>query len=232
MILSAVELLLLLIFTFTFSVRKWWSFVQKPSSRVLRRVCAREPIIMKKFSLIGTPGSGKSFISRTLCKKLKAGNIELDELSWLPGWKNPPKAEFTQKLGEQLAANEFNGWVVDGNYMDSREQVWKTADVIVWLDYSIWLVLYQLIKRTFNRCWTGAAVCNGNVETFSGHLFSKNSLLKKTIRMHMWRRREWPKMFGSKEWQKLHPGVQVVRLTSHADAEQWLKSVLNSRIAV
>jgi len=39
----------------------------------------------------------------------------LDEVYWLPGWKETPKEEFCAKVADIIQQHQ-NGWIIDGDF--------------------------------------------------------------------------------------------------------------------
>ena len=78
----------------------------------------------------------------------------------------------------QAVAQALSGpaWVTDGNYSKVRDLIWSRATTLVWLDYSLPVILWQLTQRTWKRIITHEELWNGNRETWRGALFSKDSL--------------------------------------------------------
>jgi len=86
-----------------------------------------------RIAIIGSTGSGKSTLATSLAAKLTIPHTELDNLHWLPGWRERSNEEFRELV--DLATQE-TAWVIDGGYSVVRDLVWGRADVIVWLNYS------------------------------------------------------------------------------------------------
>jgi adenylate kinase family enzyme len=68
---------------------------------------------MRRVSVVGAPGSGKTTIGRRLAARLDVPFIELDAIYHQPGWTELPRDEFRARVSELAAVD---GWVVDGNY--------------------------------------------------------------------------------------------------------------------
>lgn len=101
---------------------------------------------MKKYRImiIGSAGSGKSFLSRELGKILKIPVFHLDKEHWLPGWTIPDKEDWRNRQKEMISHSE---WIIDGNYQGSLDLRIPQADLIIFLNFSKYLCLFRAIKR-------------------------------------------------------------------------------------
>ena len=116
---------------------------------------------MRRISVVGTSGSGKSRLARELADALGVPFVELDAIFHQPGWVQLPADEFAARVS---AATAGDGWVADGNYSDVRPLVWRRADTVVWFDLPRRTVMRQIILRTIGRIISKAELWNGNRE--------------------------------------------------------------------
>lgn len=119
-----------------------------------------------------------------------------------------------ERVTQALASNT---WVVDGNYSLVRDIVWGKADTVVWLDYPLWVVMKQLVWRTFHRVVTQQEVCNGNRESWK-KTFSRDSIILWALQTYHRRRKEYPVLLKKPEYTHL----QVVHLRSPQATRDWL----------
>lgn len=138
--------------------------------------------------VIGCSGSGKTTFARALAARLGAPIFELDELFWGPHWTPKPTAQFIA-LTAQAAAGER--WVIEGNYRAVRHVVWPRATHIVWLDFSLARVMWQVGWRTFHRVLSGQVLWHGNRESWLKAFFSRESILLWAWRTHPRKRQEF-----------------------------------------
>ncbi len=101
-----------------------------------------------RIMLVGSPGSGKSFLARALAKTLGYDLIHLDVEYWQPNWVNTPKAEWEEKHQQLISGHQ---WIIDGNYSSTMEARWQAADLVIHLDTSRWLCLWRVIHRHGNK---------------------------------------------------------------------------------
>ena len=99
---------------------------------------------MQKVTVIGSPGSGKSVLSRRIGKCLGLPVIHLDSHYWQAGWTPTPSREWDEFLKE---TSEREKWIIDGNYTRTLDIRLRAADAIVFLDMPRMLCLYRVFKR-------------------------------------------------------------------------------------
>jgi adenylate kinase family enzyme len=116
---------------------------------------------MRRVSVVGNAGSGKSTLGRALAARLGVPHVELDGIYHQPGWTPLAEEELVRRVGEAAAGD---GWVIDGNYTAVRPLIWARADTVVWLDLPRRTVMRRIIWRTVRRVISRAELWNGNKE--------------------------------------------------------------------
>lgn len=149
---------------------------------------------MKKILLIGTSCSGKTTLGKKLSKALQIKFIDLDDLYWLPNWKNRGDHEFRTLVDSEI---QNESWVVAGNYSAVRGILWPKADTIIWLDYPFFIVLYRAVVRSFKRAVTREKLFAGNVESFRQSFLSKKSIIVWVFKTYGDRRQRYPALLNS-----------------------------------
>jgi adenylate kinase family enzyme len=119
---------------------------------------------VRRISVVGTSGSGKSTVGRQLAGSLGVPFVELDSIYHQPGWVPLPPEEFRRRVAEAAAGD---GWVIDGNYSAARDLVWARADTVVWLDLPRSTVMRQVLWRTLRRVTFKVELWNGNRERWA-----------------------------------------------------------------
>lgn len=119
---------------------------------------------MRRISVVGCSGSGKSTVGEALALALDVPHLELDSIRHQANWQELPNDEFAARVGAFVAGE---AWVVDGNYSVVREPlVWPRADTIVWLDLPKAVVTLQIVSRSLWRVVLRKELWNGNRESW------------------------------------------------------------------
>ncbi len=148
-----------------------------------------------KIAVVGPSGSGKTTLAAALARRFEVPHVQLDALLWGPRWTKADAASFDARVDE---ATRGDHWVVDGNHALGLER----ADVVLWLDFDLHVVLPRLVRRTFARLLTRETLWNGNRESLRQHLavlrrgpagleWNDDSLVVWTIGSHRARRERW-----------------------------------------
>ena len=170
--------------------------------------------------VIGTTGSGKSTLAEQLARRLDSNFVELDALHWEADWAAASLEEFRQRVENATKAER---WIVAGNYSVVRELVWPKAEALIWLDYSLGRIFWQLLRRTLTRWWTQELLWGKNRERLWPHLklWSQESLFHWLFKTYWRRKRETPELLALPE----HQHLKVIRFQHPNDTERWMKKI-------
>ena len=171
----------------------------------------------RRIVVVGSTGSGKTTLAKALAGRLGYPFIELDALHWDPSWSAAPTELFRARIAEATSAD---CWVVDGNYSVARDLIWERADLLVWLDYPLRVILPRLIVRSLKRGLLRQELWNGNRERLLD-LFAADAPIRWAIATHASRRREYPALLAQPQFARL----RVVRHRSPGEAERWLRGI-------
>jgi adenylate kinase family enzyme len=172
---------------------------------------------VRRISVVGTSGSGKSTVGRQLALGLGVPFVELDSIYHQPGWVPLPTEEFRRRAAEAVAGD---GWVIDGNYSKVRPLVWARADTVVWLDLPRWTVMRQVAWRSLWRAAFQVELWNGNRERWA-NLFTwvpEDSVISWAWHRHAVYRERYAAAAADPANAHLH----FVRLRSHAEIRRFL----------
>jgi hypothetical protein len=119
-------------------------------------------------------------------------------------------------------------WIVAGNYHVVRDLIWPKAEAMIWLDYSLGRVLWQLTRRNFQRWWTRELLWGTNREPLWTHfkLWSTESLYHWLFKTYWRRKREIPALLLQPE----HRHLKLIQFKNPNETNQWLDSLAIERI--
>ncbi len=175
---------------------------------------------VRRISVVGTSGAGKSTVGRQLALDLGVPFVELDSIYHQPGWVPLAPAEFRRQVAEAATGD---GWVIDGNYSAVRPLVWERADTVVWLDLPRRTVMRQVIWRTLRRVAFKVELWNGNRERWA-NLFTwapEESVISWAWHHYSVQRDRYAAAIGDPAYAYLH----FVRLHSRAEIGRFLAGV-------
>ncbi|MFS0871979.1 AAA family ATPase [Paenibacillus xylanilyticus] len=90
-------------------------------------------MIYKKIHIIGSTGSGKTYLARNLSNQMNIPYFELDKVMWSSSvefaGKNPP--EIRDRLLEDIIAEDQ--WIIEGIYYKWLMRSFEEADMIIFL---------------------------------------------------------------------------------------------------
>jgi adenylate kinase family enzyme len=177
---------------------------------------------VKRVSVVGNAGSGKSRLAERIARIIRAPYVELDAIHHLAGWEAIDPDEF---LARVTALSATDAWVIDGNYRTVVVDgpVWQRADTIVWLDLPRRTVMRQVTARSLRRAVRGEELWNGNREPVR-NLWAWNPD-KSVIRWSWTQHAKYQERFGAAMLSPALGHVDFVRIRSHAESERWLSAV-------
>jgi adenylate kinase family enzyme len=174
---------------------------------------------MRRISVVGSSGAGKSTFGQELARRLDVPFTELDAVHHLAGWTPIEPDEFTRRI---VAITAEDSWVIDGNYAPVVRDgsVWERADTVIWLDLAKPTALWRVTRRTLHRAATGAELWNGNRERWSDVVSwdPERSMIRWVWTTHAQVRRRY-------ECLSLDPAfghLRFVRLTNRREIEEFL----------
>jgi adenylate kinase family enzyme len=176
----------------------------------------------KRLVVVGVTSSGKSTLAEKLAKRFGLAYVELDALNWEPNWQAAPLDVFRARVQNALQAER---WIVAGNYHVVRDLVWPKAEAVIWLDYPLLTVLWQLTRRSVKRWWTQELLWGTNREPLWNHLklWSNESLYHWLFKTYWRRKREYPELLSQPE----HRHLELIRFQHPKVTEKWLESLLD-----
>jgi len=172
---------------------------------------------MRRVSVVGVSGAGKTTLAGRLADALGVAHVELDAIFHQPGWTELPVEEFRRRVGAEIAAE---GWVVDGNYAAVRPLVWADADTVVCLDRPRRTVMRRLVARTLRRTLTRQELWNGNREPVTG-MFRRDPR-ENLLRWSWMKHGEYASRYAAAAADAANRHLTFVRLTDDDDVDRFV----------
>lgn len=106
-----------------------------------------------KIRIIGSCGSGKSYLAKEISKMLEVPYYELDNMIWD---RSADNRRFPQEIrdAELHRIVSSDSWIVEGVQLEWTHESFERADLIYILNPNVYLRDYRIIKR-FIRSRTG-----------------------------------------------------------------------------
>ncbi|MFF7816412.1 adenylate kinase [Streptomyces sp. NPDC007945] len=175
---------------------------------------------MRKVAFFGPPASGKTTLAGKLAAHMGVAHTDLDEILFTDTGALPLD-EFRAAAAE---ITDRGSWVVEGNFSKLADVVWHRADVLVWLDLPLRLVVADhgpqpAAARRARRERAGEAV-----DLEPGLLRSAVPAAHRRAQIPA-----QPAPLRPADRGDGRPGLDVVRLRSGREADAWLADQLGQR---
>jgi len=103
----------------------------------------------QRIRVLGTSGSGKTYLAKKLSNGLNIKYYDLDDIFWIKKYtkklKKCKRKEKTQKLVKRKK------WVIEGIYGDWSLSSFKKSDLVIWLDPPFKVRSWRIFKRFLKR---------------------------------------------------------------------------------
>lgn len=168
-----------------------------------------------KIMVFGLPGSGKSTFATKLAQCLDLPICHLDKHFYIENWVERDYEEF---LNIQRSFVDQSRWVIDGNAMRSLEMRFQRADVAIYFHYSVFICLWRILKRVFQKNWHIPDLAEGCTKSV------RFRLIKYMFRFH---RRYSPKI---NELRQTYPQVHFYVFRSDKEAAIFLDAIEHGNV--
>ncbi|HEX7542314.1 MAG TPA: AAA family ATPase [Anaerolineales bacterium] len=175
------------------------------------------PAAIRRIAVVGTTGSGKSMLAENIAQRLHIPHFELDAFHWKPNWTEAPRDATRQRVE---AFTRTEAWVTDGNYGFLRDTIWPRLQAVVWLDYPLPVILWQLWWRTWRRVIKKEFLWGTNYERFWPQFFSKDSIFPWALTTYKRRKQTYAALLSAPEYASLI----VKHFRSPAETEAGMRS--------
>ena len=102
-----------------------------------------------RIHILGTSGSGKTYLSKKLSEKLKIKIYDLDDIFFIRKYDKKRDIEKRKQLLKKIVKRKT--WIIEGVYSTWVEESIKKSDLVIMLDPAYYVLAYRLILRFFKR---------------------------------------------------------------------------------
>jgi adenylate kinase family enzyme len=166
---------------------------------------------MKRVSIVGCPGAGKSTFAAALAKRTKIPLLHLDFYYHEKGrYYEDNKQAWIDKV-ETLVQGD--SWIIEGNYGTTYPLRLPKSDTLIFLDIPTWLSVWSVLKRRFQfRNKQRAEMPSDWVEKIDPIFFKYVLLFRIKSRKDV--------VAGIEKYR--HKNLEVITFTSRKAAYKWL----------
>lgn len=158
-----------------------------------------------RIAITGASGSGKTTLAAELARRAGLRHVEIDALHHGTNWESCGPDVLRERV---TAATEGDNWVTDSTYHRMLGNlVVDRADVLVWLDLPVRLVMWRLLRRTHVRIRDRVELWNGNVEP--GWRVTLRYLILPALRTAFANRRDFPRRYAGVDLRRLRTDDEV-----------------------
>jgi len=98
----------------------------------------------QKIAIVGSGGSGKSWLASRIAEITGYRLYHLDKEFWQPGWVMLPREEQVVRQQAMIAGDR---WIIDGNYEHLMASRFAAADLVIFLDINRFTCVFSALRR-------------------------------------------------------------------------------------
>lgn len=131
---------------------------------------------LNRIYIIGTVGSGKSYLAKKLSEILNIKHYDLDDIFWAEKYNEKRNEKERNQLFRKLCNKKR--WIIEGVYASWIEEGIKKSDEVILMDTPLHKLVWRLTKRQINREKSKKKGTKRYKESFIGCI----GLIKKAIK--------------------------------------------------
>lgn len=102
--------------------------------------------MISRVSVIGGSGCGKTTLADSLGNDMELPVYHLDGVNYFPNWEERDRDDRDKIILELVKKKK---WIIDGNYTGTLEKRLQASDMVIYLDYSIYMRISGVLKRYY-----------------------------------------------------------------------------------
>jgi shikimate kinase len=122
----------------------------------------------QKIHIVGIYGSGKSTLAKQLGEMLKIKTYDLDEIKYKRKYDKIRSVAERKKIVKAISKKK--SWISEGPWLDYALDLYKSADLVVFLEIPERTLYKRIIIRHFKRKMSGKNYFKHNLRTTLGVL--------------------------------------------------------------
>jgi adenylate kinase family enzyme len=104
-------------------------------------------MLNRRIHIIGSTGSGKSFIAKKLSKVLAIEHYELDNIKYTKSNVTDKRVSYQERIQILKELTEQDEWIIEGVHHTWIQDSLEAADIIFFLNPNVWVRDLRIIKR-------------------------------------------------------------------------------------
>lgn len=170
---------------------------------------------MDRIAIFGGPGTGKTTLAGELARALDLPHTRLDEILFAAEGSALSLEEFRARTAAVTAGD---AWIVEGNFSKLADVTWHRADVLIWLDYRLGLIVRRVVARSLRQLAGREFGRQADRLTWRGAFLTRDSLLRTAVRKY---RHNRPRYIRQVEETRAY-GVTVLRMRTPKQTRHWV----------
>jgi adenylate kinase family enzyme len=170
----------------------------------------------QRVAIIGLPGAGKTTLAHRYAEVSGLPHIELDALYWEANWTRIDPDCFRQCTTQALKPER---WLVEGNQVAIYDLIFARAEMLVWLDPPLPIMMQRLLARTLKNLFSNATLWSGNKEEWRRHFLTRESIFLKLAKSYTSRRQ----MILTQLKQPQYRQLELIHLRSPQAVQSWVE---------
>jgi adenylate kinase family enzyme len=171
-----------------------------------------------RIAVVGPCCSGKSTVANQISGATGILSYDIDAYMYDNNWRFRAVEDFSKAISSIVVTDK---WIIHGNSRHVQEIIWARATLIIWLDFSLDILIWRVLRRTLIRIITARSFSGGKRESLGRVLFSTESILLRCLSSYRLWRAEYERVYP--EW--INRGLMVYRMTRKVNISELVNEI-------